>query len=115
MALQSPLLPLPPTPIPVISAVDLELIHLTNDFFIYYVHKVFLSAVRTCLPPLLCAKPVGKAGGTKVLATAFSEVSITKDLGTDRADIITGSGAHKFIVIATTGWLVTGRRWESGY
>ena len=60
--------------------------------------KVLLSAVRTGLPPLLCAKPVGEAGGTEVLATAASEVSITKDLGADGADVITGSGVHQFIL-----------------
>ena len=63
--------------------------------------EVLLSAVRACLPPLLCAKPVGEAGGTEVLATAGSEVSITKDLGTDGADVLAGNGVHKDIVIAT--------------
>ena len=67
---------------------------------------VLLLAVRACLPPLLCAKPVGEAGGTEVLATADSEVSITKDLGTYGADVVTGSGAHKLVVISTIGWLV---------
>ena len=51
--------------------------------------------------PLLCAKPVGEAGGTEVLATAASEVSITKDLGTDGADVLAGNSVHKVIVIAT--------------
>ena len=63
--------------------------------------EVLLSAVRACLPPLLCAKPVDEAGGTEVLATAGSEVSITKDLGTDGADELAGNGVHKVIVIAT--------------
>ena len=72
--------------------------------------EVLLSAVRACLPPLLCAKPVGEAGGTEVLATADSEVSITKNLGADGADVITGSRAHKLVVISTIGWLVAGRR-----
>ena len=72
--------------------------------------EVFLSAVRACLPHLLCAKPVGEAGGTEVLATADSEVSITKDFGTDKADVLVRNSVHKFVVISTIGWLVTGRR-----
>ena len=36
-----------------------------------------------------------------MLATAGSEVSITKDLGTDGADVLAGNGVHKVIVIAT--------------
>ena len=54
-----------------------------NSLFIWYVLEVLLLAVRACLPPLLCAKPVDEAGGTEVLATAASEVSITKYLGAD--------------------------------
>ena len=69
-----------------------------------------MSAVRACLSPMLRAKPMGEAGGTKVLAAAFSKVSITKDLGTDGADIITGSGAYKFVVKSTISWLATGRK-----
>jgi len=42
-----------------------------------------------------------------VLATAGSEVSITKDLCADGADILAGNGTHKFIVISTTGYMVT--------
>ena len=72
--------------------------------------EVLLSAVRARLPPLLCAKPVGEAGGTEVLATAYSEVSITKNLGTDRADVIIRSCVHKLVVISAIGWLVTGGR-----
>ena len=72
--------------------------------------EVLLSAVWACLPPLLCAKPVGEAGGTEVLATAGSEVSITKDLGTDRAGVLAGNAVYKLMVISTIGWLVTGRR-----
>ena len=70
--------------------------------------EVLLSAVRACLPPLLCAKPVGEAGGTEILATADSEVCIAKDLGADGADVILRNCAHKFIVITTVG-LFTGR------
>ena len=36
-----------------------------------------------------------------MLATAGSEVSITKYLGTDGADVLAGNGVHKVIVIAT--------------
>ena len=115
MSLQSPQLPHPPTPLPVIGAVDLELIHLTNHCLIHYVLKVSLSAVRACLPPLLCAKPVGEAGGTEVLATTVCEVSITKDvdLCADGADILAGNGTHKFIVISTIGYLVTVKKNET--
>ena len=107
MALQSPQLPHPPTPLPVIGAVDLELIHLMNHCLIHYVLEVSLSAVRACLPPLLCAKPVGEAAGTEVLATTVSKVSITKDFCADGADILAGNGTHKFIVISTIGYMVT--------
>ena len=100
MALQISQFSHPPTPLPVISAVDLELICLTSHNLIWYVLKVLLLAVRACLPPLLSAKPVGEAGGTEVLATAGSEVSITKDLGTDGAGILVGNGVYKDIVIA---------------
>ena len=62
---------------------------------------VLLSAVRACLPPLLCAKPVGEAGGTEVLATAGSEVSIAKDLCADGADVLVKNGVHKLIFITT--------------
>ena len=51
----------------------------------------------------------GEAGGTEVLATAASEVSITKHICTDEANAMAGDGVHKVIVISTTDWLVTGR------
>ena len=72
--------------------------------------EVLLSAVRACLPPLLCAKPVGEAGGTEVLATADGEVSIAKDLCADGAGVLAGNSAHKLVVISTIDWLVTGRK-----
>ena len=83
MTLELLQLPCPPTPFPVIGTVDLKLIHLTNHLFVSHMLKVLLSAVRACLPPLLCAKPVGEAGGTEVLTTAASEVSITENLSAD--------------------------------
>ena len=101
MALQSLQLSLPRTPPTVIGAADLELVHLTNLFFIHYVLEFLPSAVRACLPSLRCAKPVCEAGGTEVLATAGSKVSITKDLGTDGADVLAGNTVHKVIFIAT--------------
>ena len=63
--------------------------------------EVLLSAVRACPPPQLCIKPVREAGGTEVLATADSEVSITKDLGTDGADVLVRNEVHKLILIST--------------
>ena len=73
-------------------------------------HKVLLSAVRACLTHMLCAKPVGEAGGTEVLATAASEVRIVKDFGTDGADVLAGNDSHKLIIIITIGWLATVRK-----
>ena len=72
--------------------------------------EVLLSAVRACLSPLLCIKPVGEARGTEVLATAVSKVSITKDIGTDGADVLVGKSIHKLVIIVTMSWLVTGRK-----
>ena len=106
MALQFLHLPLPLTPFPVIGTVDIELIHITDPLLIWYVLEVFLSAVRACLPPLQRTKPVGEAGGTEVLTTACSEVSLTKDLTTDGADVLTGNSIHKLIIIST----IAGRR-----
>ena len=108
MSLQFPQLPHPPTPLPAIGAADLELIHLTNFLLIWHMLKVCFSAVWACLPPLLCAKPVGEAGGTEVLATADSEVSIAKDLGTYWAQVPARQTVHKIIIIATS-WLVPAR------
>ena len=110
MGLQSPQLSHPPTSLPVIGAGDLEFVDLTNYRFIGHMLKVFLSAVRARLLLLLCAKPVGEAGGTEVLATADSKMSIAKDFGTDGAVVLAGNGVFKLIVIATIHWLVTGRR-----
>ena len=45
-----------------------------------------------------------------MLATADSEVSISKDLGTDGASVLAGNSVYKLKAVSTIAWLVTGRR-----
>ena len=110
MALQSPQLPHPPTPLPVTGAADLELLYLSSFFLVCNVHVVLPFAVRAYPLSLPCIIVAGEAGETTVIATANKKVSIIKHIFTDEADVLVRNGVYKLIVISIVGLLVTGGR-----